>query len=278
MQRFTASDGAHIAYRDQGEGRPLVLLHGLLAHGGFFRGQMPLATEHRLISIDLRGHGQSPANGHVPSVERIAADVGELVAALDLEDAIGVGWSLGATVLWHVLGGPEGERFAGSVIVDMTARVLNGAAWDLGLSPEACAARSAAIREDFAAFAENAGQAIVAQPVRGDLHALADCASSEFARNDPAAMAAVWASLVDQDMRARIAHIRQPTLIIHGGQSQLYGDATAAHLAATLPQARVSRLAHSGHAPHLEEPEAFNALITDFVGRLSRADLSQPAT
>ena len=64
----------------------------------------------------------------------------------DLHDAIGVGWSLGATVLWHVLAGPAADRFAGAIVVDMTARVLNDAEWDLGLSPEACEARSAAIR------------------------------------------------------------------------------------------------------------------------------------
>lgn len=278
MRQFTASDGARIAYSDEGDGRPLVMLHGLLAHGGFFRCQQPLAADHRLIAIDLRGHGQSPAEGGVPTVERIAADVSELVAALDLEEAIGIGWSLGATVLWHVLSGPQGRRFAGAVIVDMTARVFNDGVWLLGLTPEACAARTAAIQDDFSTFAENAGQAIFAQPVRPELQDLADWSGAEFARNDPAAMAAVWASLLDQDMRGRIAHIPQPTLIVHGGQSQLYGDATAAHLADTLPRARISRFARSGHAPHLEEPEAFNALVSEFVGRLSRAGLSQPAT
>ncbi|MGE3396574.1 MAG: alpha/beta fold hydrolase, partial [Sphingomonas sp.] len=259
-------------------GRPIVLLHGFLAHGGFFRGQRPLAADHRLITIDLRGHGESPANGHAQSIDRMAADVGELASALELEDAIGIGWSLGATILWHVLAGSEGGRFTGAVIVDMTARVLNDEAWSLGLTPETCAARAAAIRDDFTAFAENAGQAIFAQPVRTELHELADWASAEFARNDPAAMAAVWDSLVDQDMRARLSRLGQPALIVHGGQSQLYGAATAAHLAASLPDARIVRFERSGHAPHLEEPDAFNRLVSEFVGRLSRADLSQPAT
>ncbi|MGQ0661222.1 alpha/beta fold hydrolase [Sphingosinicella sp.] len=275
MQHFTASDGARIAYRDEGAGRPLVLLHGFMAHGGFFRGQAPLAANHRLIVIDLRGHGESPANA--PKVERIAADVAELAAALDLRDAIGVGWSLGATVLWHVLAGEAGQRFAGAVIVDMTARVCNGEGWSLGLSPEVCTARSSAIREDFENFAAGAGQAMFAQPLRAELREVADWASAEFVRNDPAAMAAVWGSLVDQDLRALIAGIRQPTLVVHGGQSQLYGDDTTAHLVATLPDARALRFEQSGHAPHLEEPERFNRALADFAGRLSRAGLSQAA-
>jgi pimeloyl-[acyl-carrier protein] methyl ester esterase len=275
LQHFTASDGARIAYHDEGAGRPIMLLHGFMAHGGFFRSQAPLAANHRLIAIDLRGHGGSPANGHSTNVERIAADVAELAAALQLRDAIGVGWSLGATVLWHVLAGTAGCRFAGAVIVDMTARVCNGPDWTLGLSSETCTARSTAIRDDFESFAGGAGQAMFAQPVRADVREIADWASAEFARNDPEAMAAVWASLVDQDMRAVIAGIRQPTLVVHGAQSQLYGEDTATHLVATLPDARALRFEGSGHAPHLEEPERFNRALADFAGRLSRAGLSQ---
>ena len=146
MNHFTASDGTRIAYRDEGTGTPLVLLHGLMAHGGFFRAQADLAADFRVIAIDLRGHGASARAGERPTVEQLAGDVSELAEALDLSGAIGVGWSMGATVLWHVLSGPAASRFAGSVVVDMTARVRNDAEWDLGLSPEACEARSNAIR------------------------------------------------------------------------------------------------------------------------------------
>lgn len=275
MAGFTASDGAHIAYRDVGQGTPIVLLHGLMAHGGFFEKQAPLADRFRLISIDLRGHGGSRMAGGRPTVERIAADVAELAEALDLESAVGVGWSLGATVLWHVLDGPAGARFAGAVVIDMTARVLNDAEWDLGLSIEACEARSAAIRDDFDSFARAAGEAIFAQPVTAEHRALADWAAGEFATNDGAAIGAVWESLVRQDVRALLAGIRHPTLIVHGAKSQLYGADTADHLVAALPQAHAVRFEGSGHAPHLEEPDLFNRTLEDFAGRLTRAASSR---
>jgi len=270
LNQFTSSDGACIAYSDTGSGTPIVLLHGLMAHGGFFRFQAPLADTHRLIAIDLRGHGGSSA-GAAPSVERLAADVAELVYSLDLQGAIGVGWSLGATVLWHVLAGPAGGRFAGAVVIDMTARVRNDAEWDLGLSPEACEARTAAIRDDFEGFALGAGQGIFAQPLADEQRALADWASAEFARGDGAAIAAIWESLVRQDMRALLRGIRHPTLIVHGAQSSLYGDETADHLVAALPEASAVRFDHSGHAPHLEQPELFNRTLSEFADRLSRA-------
>ena len=276
MQVFTASDGARIAYRDSGRGTPLVLLHGLMAHAGFFEGQAALADQFRIIAIDLRGHGASPAeDGAPPAVERMAADVAELAEALDLEGAIGVGWSLGATILWHVLAGPAARRFAGAVVVDMTARVRNDAEWDLGLSPEACEARSIAIRDDFESFALTAGQAIFAQPVAPEHRKLADWASLQFARNDPEAIASIWASLIRQDVRALLDRIEHPTLIVHGGRSELYGEDTASHLVAALPHARAIRFEQSGHAPHLEEPELFNATLKDFAARLSLASTNQ---
>jgi len=276
LQAFTASDGARIAYRDSGGGTPIVLLHGLMAHGGFFAGQAGLAEDFRIIAIDLRGHGASAGEDMPPpGVERMAADVAELADALDLQGAIGVGWSLGATILWHVLAGPAASRFAGAVVVDMTARVKNDAEWDLGLSPEACEARSIAIRDDFETFALGAGQAIFAQPVAPDMRKLADWASLQFARNDAEAMASVWSSLVRQDVRALLDRIQHPTLIVHGAQSSLYGADTADHLVAALPQARAVRFERSGHAPHLEEPELFNAVLKDFAGRLSLARTTQ---
>ena len=246
-----------------------------MAHSGFFREQDSLADRFRMIRVDLRGHGASTHPGERPSVEQIARDVTELAEALDLEGAIGVGWSLGATVLWHVLTGPAAARFAGAVVVDMTARVLNDEEWDLGLSPEACEARSAAIRNDFHNFAIDAGQGIFAQPIGNGVRAAADWASFEFARNDPEAIAALWSSLVGQDVRALLRGIQHPTLIVHGAQSRLYGEDTADHLVAALPNAEAVRFDRSGHAPHLEQPDLFNHTLTDFAERLFRARATQ---
>lgn len=276
MQHFTASDGGRIAYRDQGRGTPLVLLHGLMAHGDFFRLQGDLSDRFRLITVDLRGHGASGQGADALTLGRMSRDVAELSVALDIQDAIGLGWSLGATILWHVLAGPEGRRFAGSIVVDMTARVENAEDWQLGLTPEHCAARTQAIESDFEAFALQAGQNIFAQPLDRKSQALASWAGFEFARNDAQAISAVWRSLMEQDMRPTLACVRQPTLIIHGGRSLLYGDSTAEHLAATLPHAERLRFAESGHAPHLEEPARFNAAVRDFADRLHLAPAPQP--
>lgn len=268
MHYFTAPDGAKIAYRDEGRGRPLLLLHGMMAHGGFFKHQRVLSEDFRLVTVDLRGHGQSRREGEAPTIERLADDVAALVAHLGLEEAVGIGWSLGAVVLWHVLAGPEAGRFAGAVIVDMTPRVLNEGDWQLGLSGEVCEARRLAIRDDFDNFAAGAGAAIFAQPLDASSVQEAQWAGEEFARNDPVTMGAVWKSLVEQDLRPSLGNIAQPTLVVHGAHSQLYGPGTAEYLTAVLPASQSRQFDRSGHAPHLEQPELFNALVKDFAASL----------
>lgn len=263
LRHFTASDGARIAYSDEGDGRPLLFLHGLMADSTFFDRQRALAKSFRLVAVDLRGHGRSPAGPAPPTIDRLAEDVAGLARELELEGTVGIGWSLGAAVLWRVLAGPASPRFAGAVVVDMTPRVLNDSDWDLGLSRETCEARSQAIRDDFPAFAAAAGQAIFAAP-----GAEADRAAAAFAANDPAAIGALWKSLVDEDFRPLLPTIRQPTLVVHGAHSHLYGADTAGHLVQALPEARSVAFDRSGHAPHLEQSELFNVTLREFAATL----------
>jgi len=267
VSRFTARDGAQISYDDEGEGRPILLLHGLMAHRGFFSLQRPLSDTFRLVRVDMRGHGESSRAAPL-TVAQLAEDVAALAERLDLEDAIGVGWSLGASVLWHVLTGPAGRRFAGAVVVDMTPCVLNQGGWGLGLSKEMCEARRAAIASDFETFATGAGHAIFRQPVCQDLQGLAEWAGAEFARNDAASIAALWDSLVAEDCRSRLRSVEQPSLVLHGAHSQLYASDTADYLVATLPQASSVEFDRSGHAPHLEQPERFNQALRLFAASL----------
>jgi pimeloyl-ACP methyl ester carboxylesterase len=270
LPHFTATDGTQIAYDDVGAGQPLLLLHGLMAHRGFFQFQHPLADSFRLISVDLRGHGESRRAGEAVTIEQLAGDVAALIDALDVRDAIGVGWSLGAVVLWHLLASPSARRFAGAVIVDMTPKVLNEDGWDLGLGQETCDARRAAISSDFPAFALAAGHAIFAQPLDERSQGLAPWSGAEFAANDAGTMGTLWDSLVKQDLRPLLPGIVHPTLIVHGAHSQLYGPGTAGYLAAALPQARALSFEGSAHAPHIEQPDLFNTAIREFAASLPR--------
>ena len=84
-----------------------------------------------------------------------------------------------------------------------------------------------------------------------------------------AAIGAAWASLVEEDFRPLLPSIHQPTLVVHGANSHLYGADTADHIVAALPNASSVAFEQSGHSPHLEQPELFNRTIREFADGLS---------
>ncbi len=59
---FVEREGIKIQYQDTGQGRPLVFVHGWAMSGVVWRFQSELADRYRLITMDLRGHGQSSAS------------------------------------------------------------------------------------------------------------------------------------------------------------------------------------------------------------------------
>lgn len=112
---WTASDGVQLAYRELGEGRPVVLLHGLFSDANvnwikFGQADRIAARGFRVIMPDLRAHGLSGkphGSEHYPR-GILARDVRELVAQLGLDEFDLGGFSLGARTTVEAVG--EGMR------------------------------------------------------------------------------------------------------------------------------------------------------------------------
>lgn len=99
MPFFTTDDGVRLHYRISGEGRVVVLIHGLTASSLHFQKQIPVLASHfRIIAPDLRGHGQSETlNDHL-TLQRLALDLKQLLAELKITKASFIGWSMGELV------------------------------------------------------------------------------------------------------------------------------------------------------------------------------------
>jgi len=94
---FTTKDGTQIYYKDWGTGQPLVFHHGWPLSADDWDAQMMffLGRGYRVIAHDRRGHGRSTQTVNGNDMDTYAADVAELVQALDLKDAIHIGHSTG---------------------------------------------------------------------------------------------------------------------------------------------------------------------------------------
>ena len=97
MNAITTKDGTEIFYKDWGSGQPIVFHHGWPLSSDDWDNQMLFFLDkgYRVIAHDRRGHGRSTQTDNGNDMDTYAADVAELVAALDLKDAIHIGHSTG---------------------------------------------------------------------------------------------------------------------------------------------------------------------------------------
>ncbi len=92
--------GAKIYYEDHGEGQPILLVHGWMCSSRFWQKNVPgLSNAFRVVTIDLRGHGNSSKTLTGLTVRQYGHDVREVIEHLGLEETVLVGWSLGGAVL-----------------------------------------------------------------------------------------------------------------------------------------------------------------------------------
>jgi pimeloyl-ACP methyl ester carboxylesterase len=117
---FAQRDGVHLAYQDDGQGDPVVLLHGLTATRRYVvMGSRALERSgHRVVAYDARGHGlSSPApRPDAYGYDELAADLEALLDDRGIERAVLAGASMGAhTLLRFALARPQ--RVAGLVVI-----------------------------------------------------------------------------------------------------------------------------------------------------------------
>jgi non-heme chloroperoxidase len=119
MCSIITQDGTKIYYKDWGKGQPLFFHHGWPLSADDWDAQMMffLGLGYRVIAHDRRGHGRSTqtANGH--DMDTYAADVAELVATLDLKNAIHIGHSTGGGEVTRYVAQHGKGRVAKAVLI-----------------------------------------------------------------------------------------------------------------------------------------------------------------
>ncbi|WP_323761949.1 alpha/beta hydrolase [Maricaulis sp.] len=270
LQHLTLRDGTVMSYRELGQGPVLLLVHGWAASSAFFDTiARALSDEFRVLVPDLRGHGDTPAGTPPTTIGDLADDLDELLTRKGLSRIVALGWSMGATVLWSMIQRHGHDRLAGMVIEDMSPRILNDETWSLGMSSgmdsNASSRATEAMRADWPAYAATFAPRMFARDrAAREPQMVADALSLLRAR-DADAMADLWSSMAQQDLRPELPGMAIPALIAFGERSDAYGPETSRYLVETLPAATAHGFAHSGHAPHLEQPEEFVDVVRNFA-------------
>ena len=97
--QYAEVNGIDLYYETHGDGRPLILLHGGLGSGEMFAPILPALTEgHRVITVDLQGHGRTADIDRPLDIRLMADDIAGLIDHLGLDRPDLVGYSLGGGV------------------------------------------------------------------------------------------------------------------------------------------------------------------------------------
>lgn len=259
-------------WREAGDGRPLLLLHGWSVNGEAFDGQRALARAgFRVIAPDHAGHGLS-RHGTGTTIAALARDAAALVSHLRLADVIVVGWSMGAMVAWTLLRDHPGCPLAAVGSIDMTPRLVTDPLWPHGLHGhyDMTQARqmAARIRADWPRLAPSVALGLWAagrRPGGAAMQRLARMAQG----CDAATLAALWEDMARQDFRDTLRAARLPLFHLYGAASRLYAPAVALATRALQPDAGLGVVAGAGHSPHMEQPQAFNATLRALVAQAS---------
>jgi pimeloyl-ACP methyl ester carboxylesterase len=247
-------NGVEIDYEVSGSGPAVLLSHGYSATRRMWDGQHRAFPDHRVISWSMRGHGhtESPADPAMYSADLTVADMEALLRHLDIKRAVVGGLSLGGYVsLAFYLAHPEMVRAL--VICDSGPGYRNAAAradWNRRAHERAAELESRGLD----ALRGRSREMLQAMGEHRSAQGLAHAARGMLAQEGP--------QVIDG-----LAGIAVPTLIIVGDQDQPF-IAPCEYMAKKIPGARLEVIAGAGHSSNLDQPEAFNRVLRDFLAGL----------
>jgi 3-oxoadipate enol-lactonase len=249
--------GLHCDVR--GSGAPLVLLHGLGGSGrDWERLADRLGSAHRLIAVDLPGHGRSPRPPGSLSIDLMAEAVAASLERLGVPAAHVVGLSLGGCVgLALALRAPGRVR---------TLTLVNAFARLRPAGPRAVARLLVRLGLVIAApmpvLAAWVARDLFPEPGQRDLYRQA---VASLARTPRRSYLACMRALAGFDVRARLAEVACPVLVVAGEGDRTVPRAAQAELAARLPDARLVVVPGSRHVTTHDQPEVFAAILLHFI-------------
>lgn len=268
--RFLDRPGGRIAYDDVGAGPLVVMIPGLGDLRGEYRFLAPrvAAAGYRVVTMDLRGHGQSSAGWADYSTTAVGHDVAALVDHLDAGPAALIGTSMGAgAAVVAAAASPDRTSavvgigpFVRDVPLPVSTRVVLAVALNLAfVGPWGPAAWGAYYRSLYPSQKPGDFSDYTARLVAS--------------LKEPGRFAALQAMLRGSkaDVEPLLAEVRAPALVVMGTKDPDFPDPAAeARLVAERLRGEVAMVEGTGHYPHAEVPDIAAPIIIDFLDRNRR--------
>lgn len=267
MTKQVLKNGVTLNVIDEGSGRPVVFIHGVMMSGRFFDNQVPYFSRgYRAIVPDLRGHGQSEKVLYGHTVANYARDLRELFDALRVERPVLVGWSMGSMVMYEYLKQFGQDDVAGIVIVDQPPSDFAWDGYEFGvLTVQALGEMVEALQMDQHAVAEEFAGLMLHE----ETPATKEWMVEEITRVPPAVASTILVNQTFQDYRPFFAEVHIPTLVIFGRDNKLTPPEAGEYIASQIAGARFQVFEHSSHVPFIEEADAFNEALKAFVNSVA---------
>jgi pimeloyl-ACP methyl ester carboxylesterase len=258
-----------VVAEDEGEGDPVVCVHGLGGSANTWTAMMPALGRHRVLRIELPGSARSSRAEGALSVERFVDAVVRLLDRLGLAQAHWLGHSLGTIVCQHLA-------------VRWPARVRSLALFGPLLAPaeparQGLRGRAERLRREGVAGMHEVTQLLVASALstetRQRVPLAVACVRDTLARSDPEGYARTCEALADAQPAA-VDRIQAPVLLVTGDEDAVAPPQSVRAMAERLHAAASVRtvvLPRCGHWTPLERPQDCAALWLDFIAAASRA-------
>ncbi len=253
-----------MAYDDRGEGIPVLFIHGYPLNRRMWQPQLEGLSEFaRILTLDLRGHGESQSTGGEYSMELLADDCAAFLDALLMTQKIILcGLSMGGYVAFAFLR-KYASRLSGLILTATRAapdsesakanrtkaieQVQNEGTVNIieGMLPRLLSPKSIS---DNPALVDNIHRIMLSvspQGYKGDLQGM---------KNRP-------------DSTPLLPQIDIPTLLVFGADDQIIPIDEARSMHAMIPGSRLEIVAHAGHLPNLEQPQIFNDILRSFISQ-----------
>jgi pimeloyl-ACP methyl ester carboxylesterase len=270
------SNPTELSYSDtQGIGRPVVLIHGWPASQQSWQAISAALQEagHRVIVYDRRGFGDSgqPAEGY--DYDTFAADLDDLLAALDLMDAVLVGFSMGGGEVARYVANYGTARITGAVFVSAITPCLDASLPDNpegGFTPEAAAGMQAGLRDDPEGFLTGFLTNFHSVPGDGEPRLMVPreqiWAAIEVAKKASLDALVICIGLWLTDFRADLAAMSVPTLVIHGDGDQIVPfPVSGRRMPHFVPDAEVHVISGGPHGVLASHPDEVAAALLAFL-------------